>query len=319
MVRPSSVSVRPQTAAQATLRQRGIVYAMLFFTVVAWGGSFVAARMVLSPADPRGAHLSPTLLATVRFALASTIFLPLLLRERRPGRPLRVSDLPLFLFLGQLSISIYFWLQYTGVQLTNSGLSAVLVVGLIPLATLLVSGIALREPIGRQRALALALGALGVVVVVSQKDLGLALESGFLFGALCLIANAACFAVYSTLVRGIRARYSSLTTTAGMTLSGTLGLVLLSATSEDWRTLGGLSVPQWLAIVFLAVVCSVIAYYFYNFALARMEASKTAVWLYLEPPVAMVLGAVLLGETVASQTVVGGLIIMGSLYLTQRS
>ena len=168
---------------------------MLIFAVVAWGGSFVAARAVLYAAGPGESALSPTMLATVRFALASLIFLPLLVRERRRARPLRLGDAPVFLLLGQLGISVYFWLQYTGVQLTNAGVSSVLVVGLIPLATMLVSAAALQERLSGWRVLALLLGAGGVVVVVSQRGLGVALESGFLFGAACLIANAACFAV----------------------------------------------------------------------------------------------------------------------------
>ena len=79
------------------------------------------------------------------------------------------GDIPLFLILGQLGISVYFWLQYTGVQLTNAGISSVLVVGLIPLATMVISGLMLKEPLGGRRATALVLGAVGVAVVVSQR------------------------------------------------------------------------------------------------------------------------------------------------------
>lgn len=303
----------------ASAWQRGGPYVMLLFVVVVWGGSFVAARLVLYSQTAGAPVLTPTMLATVRFALASAIFLPILVRQQARTKPLRWSDAPTFFLLGQLGISVYFWLQYTGLQLTNAGLAAMLVVGLVPLATMLTSGLALGEPLGGRRALALVLGAAGVVIVVSQQESAVALESGFLFGALCLIANAFCFAVYSTLIRGIRARYSSLTTTAGLTVAGTLGLLLLSLASDDWASLAALTGVQWLAIAYLAVVCSALAYFFYNYALTRIEASKAAVWLYLEPPVAMVLGALLLSEAIAIQTVVGGLVILASLYLTQRT
>ncbi len=306
-------------SAAASVRRRAGTYALLAFVAVVWGGSFVAARMVLNPERPGGPALSPTMLATVRFSLASLVFLPILWHQHRQVKPLRLADVPTFLLLGQLGISVYFWLQYTGVQLTSAGLAAILVVGLIPLATMAISGLTLGEPLGGRRLMALALGTLGVIVVVSQQELRLAIESGFLFGALCLIANAFCFAVYSTLIRGIRDRYASLTTTAGMTVAGALGLLLLSLCGEDASSLAALSLRQWAAIVYLAAVCSVLAYFFYNFALARIEASKAAAWLYLEPPVAMVLGAALLGEGIAWQTVAGGLIILASLYLTHRS
>lgn len=310
--------VQPSPRLGLAWRRFG-VYALLLFVVVVWGGSFVAARMILYADTPGAAVLSPTMLATVRFLLASAIFVPILYRQHTRVQPLRLSDLPTFLLLGQLGITLYFWLQYTGVQLTNAGVSAVIVVGLIPLATMVVSGVALREPLGGGKALALALGAAGVAVVVSQKGLQVAVESGFLFGALCLVANAVCFAVYSTLIRGIRSRYASLTTTAGMMIAGTLGLLLLSLFGDDWGTVQMLSSTQWISIVYLAVVCSVLAYFFYNYALSQIEATRAAVWIYLEPVVAVVLGALMLGEAVAVQTVVGGLVILASLYLTHRS
>ena len=316
---------RPQSSTASSLSTWGLawdklgVYALLLFVVVVWGGSFVAARMILAPTNPGDATLSPTLLATVRFLMASAIFLPILFRQHIRVTPLKLSDIPLFLLLGQLGISVYFWLQYTGVQLTNAGISAVIVVGLIPLATMLISGLTLREPLGARRAAALALGAVGVAVVVSQRGLDVALESGFLFGVLALIANAICFAVYSTWIRGLRARYASLTTTAAMTIAGTVGLVLMSLFSEDWSTIAALSPTQWGVIAYLALVCSVMAYFFYNYALSKIEAAKASVWIYLEPPIAIALGAMLLGEFVAFQTVVGGVVILISLYLTHKS
>ena len=295
------------------------VYALLLFVVVAWGGSFVAARMLLAPSAPGAAALTPTMLATVRFLLASVVLAPALVRQHTHVRPFTPRDLLLFLLVGQFSISLYFWLQYTGVRLTNAGIASVLVVGLIPLATLLVSWATLREPLGLRHALALALGVVGVSVVVSQSGLRFEAGGGFLLGALCLAADAFCFAVYTTLIRGVRTRYAPLTMTAGMTLGGTLGLLLLALVTGGWGSLLALSAGQWLAIAYLGVVCSVLAYLCYNYALARIAASRATVWIYLEPPVAVMLGALLLGEAISVQTVAGGLIILASLYFVHKS
>jgi len=319
MARGSSGPAEGRGSALWGLWEGYRVYGLLLFVMVVWGGSFVAARMVLSAEGPSGAALSPTMLATVRFLLASVVFLPILVRQHVKVQPLRVRDVPLFLLLGQLGISVYFWLQYTGVQLTNAGVSSVLVVGLIPLATMVISGISLREPLGWKQAGSLVLGAMGVAVVVSQRGLQVALESGFLFGSLCLVANAFAFAIYSTMIRGIRQRYPSITTTAGFMVGGTVGLVLLSAFSEDWGSVARLSAAQWAAIIYLSLVCSVLAYFFYNYALTKIEATKASAWVYLEPVVAVVLGAVMLNEAVAPQTVLGGAVIMASLLITQRS
>jgi drug/metabolite transporter (DMT)-like permease len=293
------------------------VYPLLLLVVGVWGGSFVASRLVLAPATNEAA-LSPTLLAAVRFALAALLFLPILYGQHRRVQPLRLADVPAFLLVGFVGVSLYFWLQYAGIQLTNAGLAAVLVVGTIPLATTIVAALALGEPLGGRRLAALALGSVGVAIVAGQRGLQVSLAGGFLLGVLCLIANAFCFAIYSTLVRGLRDRYQPLTVTAGMTVAGAALLLLWSLANDDWTSVLAVSPRQWLAIVYLAVVCSVIAYVLYNYALTRLRASQVTAWMYLEPPVAVLVGAVMLGEVVSAPTIVGGSVILLALVLLQR-
>lgn len=291
----------------------------MLFVVVAWGGSFVAARMLLNPSSTESAALSPTGLATIRFCLASAVFLPILVASQVRRHSLKARDIPVFLLLGQLGISAYFWLQYTGVQLTNAGISAVLVVGVIPLATMLVSGMSIGESWSNRRALALAIGAVGVVVVGAQRGLQFGNSGGFLFGTLCLIADAFAFAIYSTLIRGIRERFDSLTVTGWMMVSGTGGLLLLAMLTGELSEMPVLSLDQWAAVAYLSLVCSVLGYFFYNYALSRIEASKAAVWIYLEPPVAVLLGWAMLGEALTLQTIAGAVLIGTSLVVAQRS
>lgn len=307
------------SSAAASGRRLLWVYALLLFVVVAWGGSFVAARMLLNPSSTESAALSPTGLATIRFCLASAVFLPILVASQVRRHSLKARDIPVFLLLGQLGISAYFWLQYTGVQLTNAGISAVLVVGVIPLATMLVSGMSIGESWSNRRALALAIGAVGVVVVGAQRGLQFGNSGGFLFGTLCLIADAFAFAIYSTLIRGIRERFDSLTVTGWMMVSGTGGLLLLAMLTGELSEMPVLSLDQWAAVAYLSLVCSVLGYFFYNYALSRIEASKAAVWIYLEPPVAVLLGWAMLGEALTLQTIAGAVLIGTSLVVAQRS
>lgn len=287
---------------------------LLLFAAVAWGASFVAARAVLSA--PAGmVSLSPLLLATVRFTLACGFFVPLLALRLARGERVRRSDLLRLAVLGQLAISVYFFLQYTGVQLTNAGVASVLVVGGIPLATTAVAAVVLGERLGRRHTAALLAGALGVAVVAGQRGLSVSASGGFIVGALCLALDAVCFAVYSTLTRQLRARYSSTLLTSVITLFGTAGLLAVAIFREDWRNLVALSSGQWGAIVYLALGCSVLAYLAYNHALASVPAGRAATWIYLETPVAVALGIVLLGETLTAATAVGATIILASLYL----
>lgn len=311
---------------------RKLAYVLLGFTMVVWGGSFVAARALLAPTEPGAATLTPTVLAALRFVLATVLFAPPLLarwlkvrstrRTATPTRRLNRGDLLRLLGLGQLGIAVYFWLQYTGVQLTNAGVASILVVGLIPIATSFVARLQLGEALRPAQGAALVLGLAGVAVVVVGRGglgAGLTVSGKFAFGALALLGDTALFAIYSTLVRGFRQRFDALTVTAGTTAAGALGLVVLTAAAGGWRAIGALAAWQWLAVLYLALVCSVLAYFSYNRALAILEAGRASAWVYLEPPVALAFGALLLGERISAASILGGLIIAAAVWIVSRA
>ncbi len=291
------------------------VYAGVWFAVVAWGISFVAARYLLHPAVAGLVALSPTLLAAVRFSIASLFFIVPLVRAV-VQRQISWRDLLRMALLGQITFSLYFWLQYTGVQKTNASISSILVVGLIPVVTAIFAQFIGKEQLKWANMLALLLGFSGVVIIVFQKPLAVTLASGFLFGTLCLIGNAFAFAAYATLSKRWMTNISPLVMTGGTMLSGAVGLILLSSldpVGNHWGVIVRLDGVQWFALLFLSVVCSVIAYFAYNTALTRIAASKVAVYIYFEPVVTVLLGVTLLGEPLNWQVIVGAGAIAGSI------
>jgi len=268
-----------------------------------WGLSFVAASMVLRT-------LSPVTLATLRFILATLLFAPILLSNALKGTSPNTSDLKEMALLGFLSISLYFWLQYTGVKYAGAGISAILVVGFIPILTGVASSLLLHETMGRGRLLGAATGFLGVAMITLPKLTAVNVDTGFLFGVACLLGNAVCWSLYSTLSRRLMQRIGRPAyVTSHVTLFGALFLIPLSVTS-DWGALGALSSNQWLSILYLAVVCSGGGYLLWNFALSRLESVRAAIWLYLEPVAAFVGEAVILGTLPDAVTAAGGVLVL---------
>ena len=62
-----------------------------------------------------------------------------------------------------------------------------------------------------------------------------------------------------------------------------------------------------------------LAYFAYNRALSIIEAGRASTWVYLEPPVALVFGALLLGETITPGSLLGGLIIAAAVWYVSRA
>lgn len=291
--------------------QHGTIAAIT--VAVIWGLSFVAARMVLST-------LSPILLATIRFIIASLIFGPIIIREIKRGFQLKPTDLIELGLLGFLSISLYFWLQYTGVKYVGAGIAALLVVGLIPILTGFTSSFILREHFNPRKVLGIILGISGVALITIPGLLLNEINLHFYFGMICLFLNAVCWALYSTLSRRLLNRIKNPSmVTAYVMILGTIALVFMSLTS-DWNTIKTLKPEHWLSILYLSLVCSCLGYFLWNFALSKMEAVKASVWLYLEPFAAFIGEAIIFSLTPSSTTLIGGImIITGALVTTWAS
>jgi drug/metabolite transporter (DMT)-like permease len=106
--------------------------------------------------------------------------------------------------------------------------------------------------------------------------------------------------------------------TSYVTVLGTMALIPISVASE-WSLVWSLAPIQWVGVLYLAVVCSGLGYFLWNFALSRLEAVKAAVWLYLEPVAAFVGEIAIYGTMPSSTTFLGGLIIIIGAYITNRS
>jgi len=288
---------------------RGTIAALFVATV--WGLSFVAASYVLEA-------LSPVLLATLRFVIASILFTPVAVMAALKGNIPTRDDLKDMAWLGFLSISIYFWLQYTGVQYAGPGISSIIVVGFIPILTGITSNIILKESFDRTRVTGIILGFTGVSLITVPNLLLGNVDARFLIGVACLMGNAVCFSLYSTLSRKLLLKYDEpAIVTSYVTIFGTIFLIPLSLTS-DWSAVLSLTGNQWGAVLFLASICSGLAYFLWNYALSQLDSVQAAVWLYLEPVVAFIGVYFLYGTTPSALTVIGGVLVIAGAGFTSR-
>lgn len=142
----------------------------------------------------------------------------------------------------------------------------------------------------------------------------LSLDPGFLVGSLCLIANAVGWALNSTLAKRWMqdTALSPPLLTGGSIVFGAPGLLLISLigpAAHRWTDVLRLDPARWVALLYLALVCSIGGFLLYNFALTKVEATQATFYGYFEPVVAVSLGVGLLGERLNGATVAGALMI----------
>jgi len=155
-----------------------------------------------------------------------------------------------------------------------------------------------------------------------MKDLGIRASQQYrdelATTGLILLLLFACFAwsFYSVPGKTIILRYGTLPITAMSLLIGTLPMLVL-ASPATIATLHAMTPRQWAELLFLAFVSSFIAMIGWTYATARLPAATVGAMLYVIPVIALMAGALFLGETVTLTTILGGLLILGGVALAQ--
>ncbi len=133
------------------------------FAVVVWGGTFIATKVALR-------EISPTSVVWLRFAIGVMVLGAVVLLRRQLRLPTG-RELAYFALLGFIGITFHQWLQSTGL-VTSQASTTAWIVATIPVFMAVLGWIFLREKLSWAQIGGIALAGLGVLLVVSQGDLG---------------------------------------------------------------------------------------------------------------------------------------------------
>jgi len=259
-------------------------------------------------------ELPPISFAGIRLMIALAVLMPVLAIRRIPLPPRR--DWPMIAVTGLLILGVNYACTYWGAQYVSSGLIAVLQAA-TPAFGLCFGHYLLRdEPFSFRKLGVLALGIAGVAVVCADR-LHVSGHAG-LGGALAVAAGGASVALGYVLVK---ARGSHLDPAILMTGQMACAVVPLMAFGlfHDGNPLAFRWSPRAVtALLYLALAGSVAAFWLNYWLLKRMGATKVLAMALVEPLIAVLLGAVVLHETVTPMAGLGGLCILASIWLLLR-
>ena len=277
----------------------GIVLSAFLGGALLAGGNGVAIRF-------SNRELEPLWGASLRFGLAGALMLAVvaLLRLRLPrGRALAGT-----LLYGALTFGAAFALAYYALVRVHAGLGQVLL-GLVPLATLLLAALERQERLHRA-AVAGALVALAGVALMSQGPLR---EGVPLVSVLAAVGSALCFAQAAVVVRRfppvhpVTMNAVAMTAGAGLLLAGSL------AAREP------LELPRrgatWAALGYLVAVGSVVVFVLFLLVLRHWSAGRAAYQFAIIPIVTVALSVWLDDEPLTATLVLGGLLVLGGVYV----
>ena len=261
----------------------GAAYAML---CVIWGSTWLAIRIGLTGAPP-------LLAATLRFALAIAVLLPIIVWRRSP-MPKGRTEWALVGFVGLVlyafDYGLIYWGEANGVE---SGLSAILFSTFVLQTALFAQVLLGSEKLTVQKLAGFGLGFAGILLIF-RNELGTA-GLGKLFPMVAIVLSATCASLASVATKRWGHDTDPISFTALSMAVGVAGLAVASATAgEPW------SAPAWpegvLTIVYLGLAGSVVAFVTYWWILKRIEATSASYIGMITPLVAVSLGFTVGGE-----------------------
>jgi drug/metabolite transporter (DMT)-like permease len=268
-------------------------------TLLCWASAFAGIRASLT-------SYTPAQLALFRFLVGSAVLAIHAVLTRMPLA--KKQDLGAIALIGFLGITAYHLLLNYGELSVTAG-AASLLVNTAPIFTALLAIAFLGERLSLRRWVGIAISFTGVVLITGGEAKGLSFD----FGALLIVISAICISLYMILQKPYLKKYTAVQFTTYIIWAGTI--FLLPFLPSLMKAVPTAPLGATLAVVYLGVFPTAVAYATWGYVLAQIPASRAATLLYLVPVLAIVVAWVWLQEVPTSLSLIGGAIVLSGVVL----
>jgi len=288
----------PATSAPAHFTQapasKGLILACLAAVYIVWGTTYFALKVGVQT-------VAPYFLVGTRFVAAGVLLLAWLKVRgdawptlRQWGNSAILGFLMLALGIGNVTVAE---------KWVSSG-AAVALISTLPLAIALWSGVFEKWP-NRAQWLAIIIGLIGTLIMVAGADL-----RASPLGTGLILLSTACWSLGTVLSRRIDVPQGAMGFAAEMFAGGAICLVMSLISGEAWAI--PTTPSAWWAWSYLVVFGSLIAFSAYRVLVERASPTLASTYAYVNPPVAMLVGWWLGGESFSRNVFIGLPIVLGA-------
>jgi drug/metabolite transporter (DMT)-like permease len=229
------------------------------------------------------------------------------------------ADYLRFALYGLLGVALNQLLFIKGLSLSTV-INANLLGTLIPVATLAGSVLLGRESFSPRVAAGLAVAAAGAAYLINP--FGADFSQSSTTGNLLLVANATFYGLYIAISQDAIRRYGPLVVITWMFLLANVVTLPVGLYSLKDVRLADIGPHVWISVLYIVLIPTVLTYYLNAWALGRVEPSVVAVYIYMQPLIALAFAPLVLGERPSSRTFVAAALIfagVGIVTIRRRS
>lgn len=287
------------------------LYALICLTILGWSGNYVAGKIALR-------ELPPLLLSPLRVSLAGVLMVPFYWWERHRSPAFWTGkDAPRLLALGVVGAAVNQFFFVLGLSHTSVA-HAVIFANMAPLLVLLLAAWRGLEKITVSKMAGLLLALAGVGMLRALEPRSHSSAGPHWSGDLLCLAGSVVFAWFTVFGKPVTSRYSAITVHTFAYVGGGVLMAPLTLWEARGFAFARVSPAAWTGVLYMALVSSVLCYLMYYHVLARMDASRLSAFCYLQPPLATLLGFLMLGERFSLSLALSAAVILAGLLLAER-
>ncbi len=284
------------------------VHIRLILTMLFWGGTFVAGRLLAE-------ELHPIAASSLRFIAASSMLLLVILVRDKKLPLLSIKQWVAIALLGLTGVYAYNIFFFSGLQSVEAG-RASMIIAVNPVVTTLLAILFFKESSTLLRSIGMILSVSGALIVISRgnptiiftRDLG---GTGELYMAGCVLSWSAYTLIGKRLLNNIQPLIA-------VAYSCTLGAIFLVTTAiftGHLADISQLSVTGMACIFYFAFFGTTLGFIWFYDGVKKLGASRAAMYVNLVPVSGLLLGTLLLGEHLDKSLLIGGILVFCGLYL----
>jgi drug/metabolite transporter (DMT)-like permease len=282
---------------------------LLLLMVLIWGSNFSFVKVALR-------DFPEIAFNAMRMLVGSVVFLSVIRFSRNAAAPrpaLTRNDWIQLTVLGAVGTFLYQLCFVAGVGRTSVGNSS-LIIGMSPVAISVMSALAGHERIKPVRWIGVLVAVFGLYLVVGHS---LDLSGATWRGDALMIAAMFCWSLFSVASQPILKRHSPLMVIGlAFSIGGALYITTLMPLllRANWHDVSAFS---WFLMLTSALLSLNLSYWIWYTGLKKLGGSRTSVYSYLMPIVAMVVAAFWIGEPISTNQMAGAGAIFGGLLITR--
>jgi drug/metabolite transporter (DMT)-like permease len=291
-------------SARASGASPRLVLLVWWVTCLLWSSVWLCIKVGVG-------DVPPATFASVRLIIALLVLVPMI-ALRGESLPRARRDWLLIGGTGFLLLGLNYGFLYWGAQYITSGLSALLQAATPAFGLAFAHLLSADERFTRWQIGGLALGVAGVGIIFADQ---LQVTPDAFRGSVAVTASALCVALGYVVVKKHGAHLRPIELITGQMLVGLVPLLALALLVEGNPLAAPWTTRATVSVVYLALAGSVTAFWLNYWLLKRIGATRVLAMAIVEPPIAVVLGAIVLGEAIPSGAILGGACILASTWV----